>query len=868
MTDSAMPGKPSSGWSPDLVPEHIQELEVGAVLPTVASDQGVYSATSADRLPETVRWIHEKHGDRVLPALVYPMTLPDGSISCQVKPSRDSVTSVDGRSLKYVGPSRKNGHPPELTVVRTVDGSSKVLIVEGVKQALAAASWASAAWSIYRITGIHSWLVRGDGEDDPSTPTPYLDVVLGCDVIIIADADARTNFDVYHGAKRLGDACLDFGAKSVRFGRVPGVDKDGLDDVLGRLPTPDKRRGMLDSILKQAAGKPADLTAAELSDLKAQKARRRARRALESGGERAEDGRLLVDTGGDPLALVDGLVRELITSSGTPSYFNHAGAIVKLDATFDADGSSRIAPVQLDMHRLRYEILSICDPYAVDSHGRRRHDTVHDKIVGMVMGRHSEFPVLSGITRSPFVTGAGEVVTAAGYHEGTRTYLDPSKNVRDLEVPLHPTDADIAASVALLRDDLFEMDGVDGRDGWIFKGPADQTNALSHLLTVMVRPAVPLVPLFVVDGVQRGVGKGGLIEAIDRIAYGVPARFEHTPASDEEMDKRLYGLLRSGAEKINLDEVQAEDGSRLHSKALTAALTTELFGGRLLGRNDAGALRPAPNRATWAALGNNVEIPSDMARRVYTCRLESDREDLEERDNFRHPNLHEWISANRGALVRAALILIRAWYDRGQPAAPREFGFKGFGEWQRVVGGICHLAGLEGFLATVLQVRQEADLESTQNGAHIRWLDEKFPSGQRFAARDVTALIRADPDVPTPFGISREKAGDAQYLSRHYGRSGRWYQGLRVIRDEKELTGGVRAYRVEHSTAARHPTSATVSAVPTSAATATIASRPAAGVAPGETIQISPRKGYTSTVARLLPPMAGLTITELGKDPA
>lgn len=264
--DEHREGKPSAAPQAaytDLAPEHAEELAASAVAPEVAAGQRVHTAFTRDDLPQGAQWL----SDEALPAIVYPMTQPDGTSSWQVKPVKDSV------STKYVSPARDDpiDTPCKLSNLREVEDPEGVLIVEGVKQALAALSWAPVDWSIYRICGIWGWSESG-GDDGTSRPTPLLSVVTGHPVVIVPDQDARTKIGVHEGASALGEVCDQYGAVSVRFARLPGAGSDGLDDILGREPDPDKRRALVAGWIEHAAKRPADLSAKQLEKMRAERA--------------------------------------------------------------------------------------------------------------------------------------------------------------------------------------------------------------------------------------------------------------------------------------------------------------------------------------------------------------------------------------------------------------------------------------------------------------------------------------------------------------------------------------------------------------------------------------------------------------------
>lgn len=457
-------------------------------------------------------------------------------------------------------------------------------------------------------------------------------------------------------------------------------------------------------------------------------------------------------------------------------------------------------------------------------------------------------PSVVRISRGPVVRGDGTIVTDNGYDAQTRVLVDMAPDVRGLRVPEHPTDEQIADAAKLLRDDLFEMDGTEGFDGWTFKTEADRTHALACLLTALLRSGFNLAPLFLADGLQRGVGKGELGQTVHLVVYGHEVTVKATPSSDAEMEKRITADLLAGVSMVQLDEVMDDEGKcRLNSPALTAAITAETWGSRLLGHSEPLSL---PQDVTWFATGNNVEIPGDMIRRTIPIRLSSDRPKLDERDNFRR-DLRSWVVENRRELLTAALTLVRAWYDRGQPEAPRPLGVVTFTEWQRVVGGICHLAGFEGFLSTVLEMRARADSEVIDNHEHLEWLEAAaitLPGAPRFTAKEIELKAKQDSDRMSPYGVDLDDL-NARAIGKIWKRmAGRWFGDLRIVEDGR-AHGNVTAWRVERQ-----------------AGSSPVVSGDPAPAAQPETMRVTGRNGRVDEHLRVMPEIDGPSIADLGGD--
>jgi hypothetical protein len=298
-----------------------------------------------------------------------------------------------------------------------------------------------------------------------------------------------------------------------------------------------------------------------------------------------------------------------------------------------------------------------------------------------------------------------------------------------------------------------------------------------------VRPAIGgQVPLALVDATKAGTGKGLLLSVAALIATGRPAAMLACPTREEEWAKTLLSVLMAGASFVVLDEA-----GELRSPALAAALTAPVFEGRILGRSENVQL---PQRATWAAAGNNIKLGGDLARRCYWVRMDAKTARPWQRDGFKHPDLLAWAATRRGDLLGALLTLARAWYADGCPPAPNTPTMGGFTAWAGTIGGILHHADHAGFLANLADLYDQADEEAQAWETFLRaWITACGTTP--ITAAELTQHAGNDDDLraalPDDLAIALEKspAGFRGRLGRALGkRAGTRYadDGLRIER--------------------------------------------------------------------------------------
>ncbi|MCI0613812.1 hypothetical protein L0244_12580, partial [bacterium] len=187
------------------------------------------------------------------------------------------------------------------------------------------------------------------------------------------------------------------------------------------------------------------------------------------------------------------------------------------------------------------------------------------------------------------------------------------------------------------------------------------------------------------------------------------APMKTAPVKEEEWRKTITSELSSGASIVLFDNVDSE----LSSAALSSVLTARFWTDRLLGRNDKTIV--VPQNATWIATGNNLQPRGDLPRRCYWVRLDAELSQPWRRTGFKHDNLLQWISENRGQLLWALLTLIRAWFAAGKPAPNCPPPIVGsFTEWVRITGSILAHSGICSFLSNLDELYSQVDDSTAQ----------------------------------------------------------------------------------------------------------------------------------------------------------
>ncbi len=716
-----------------LSAEHFTELQASAISDDVIETSGAYTAWERDDLPDPLLWIGDRDG--ALPALVFPLTEAGKGNTWQVKPQPGSVTLADGRSPKYIGPSKNSGYPsPALVERRAVDDTTRrVLVVEGTKQALAVMSATDESTAVYGLSGITSWMGGDDG------PSSAFQLVGGLPVYIVADADASKNRMVYDGAVGVGELCRQWGASPVRFVRFPGSGKQGIDDVLGGIDSPAQREKMLELWVKQAEDKPAK------------------KRPSLSGTIPTKDTPQGAEGSAKPTISTDLHDDKIWEAVDNAVYEKFAGKRLfrsdhKLVCLVHRDGRQHLIPVS---NALAVDLSAQAIRIVHSTQTKSKVRALSDKDAATIFNgaRVGRYPRIEGIVETPVLTPSGRILSEPGYDEETGLLLDLSDDLDGFHVPDDPSQEEIAAARELLEEVFVDFP---------FKTEADRTRAIGMVLTLLVRPSCDTSPMHVISANTPGTGKGMLMSAVSMIAHGDKARLQKMPHHDEEMQKVLTSALLAGRTMLVFDET----GEGIDSLSLAAMLTSTYYEGRILGESRHVSIK---NSACVFAAGSNVAVKKDLGRRTVMVELKTSLTNPEARDDFTHPDLPGWIKDNRRALLEAAFTLIRAWIVAGEPAPAPGQPVGSFEDWYHVVGGVLEHAGRRDLMLGVREQRAQHNESELEDLAHLHWLSENFH--EPFLAYHVECLIdEAEGFVPLPSGIQTLEEATAKRLGRVYTR--------------------------------------------------------------------------------------------------
>lgn len=235
--DPRHPDAAQCSTTDDLLPHHREHLRASGLTDATIDAAQICSLIDADLAARLLGWSH----DGPVPAIAIPYWTVDGGEPTSVVLRPDtSRARADGTAPKYespVGVAPRLYLPPEPLVSRTalLDVTEPLLLIEGVKKALAAAQYGETVLSAQGVTVWHDkphrdrtgqWRLH---PDFAGVPLRGREVYIGFD-----GGDTTANPPVIEAEQRLARMLIDAGAL-VRVLRIPSPDrrtKVGLDDYL------------------------------------------------------------------------------------------------------------------------------------------------------------------------------------------------------------------------------------------------------------------------------------------------------------------------------------------------------------------------------------------------------------------------------------------------------------------------------------------------------------------------------------------------------------------------------------------------------------------------------------------------------------
>jgi hypothetical protein len=273
--------------------------------------------------------------------------------------------------------------------------------------------------------------------------------------------------------------------------------------------------------------------------------------------------------------------------------------------------------------------------------------------------------LLVGIARVPFIRDDGTIRAEPGYDPDTGIFVDRAPK---LVVPDFPTLDDAKAALQRVMKPY---------EYYVFEDPANgPLQVLAANLTALQRPYMKTAPMFVVNGVQAGTGKGQLCRAVGHLALGTPPPFMSWGHDDDEFKKRFDTMLLASPAMLVMDNC---NGRVLRGDTLEMILSEGEATIRQFNTLQAITVR---SRTFLMANGNNIQISGDMSRRGIKINI-LPRSTSPESDVFPFTP-EDYVTEHRDALLSDYYTIMRAFRHAGMPRSGLP-AVGSFPEWERKV---------------------------------------------------------------------------------------------------------------------------------------------------------------------------------------
>ena len=490
------------------------------------------------------------------------------------------------------------------------------------------------------------------------------------------------------------------------------------------------------------------------------------------------------------LARVEAGRRKLPSGDDLPLVFQRAGDIVRLWA--DERFGVELAPFSdTAMFGL---LVRDADWIAIDEEGEERpahppKDVARDLVTFVPAG----LPQVDTVITTPVFGKDGGLIDAPGLHADDYLWLHLDQRLRLGEIPKSPTKEDVRAALSLFFDELF----VD----FPFATESDRAHMLSAVLLPFARRLIQgNTPLHVVESPTIGSGKSLLCNLVAIVCTGSESEISTLPTQEEEVRKTLTAELMKGCPIVVLDN--ANERQVLSSQALTSVLTTIRWRNRVLGKSE---IIVVPNYAMWMLTGNNPRMSGELTRRSVRIRIDPKQDRAWQRSGFKHDPITQWALEHRSELVRAALVLIRAWIAAGKPPPTDEKKLGSFESWVNVMGGILDVAGVPGFLSNADDMYDNADPDGEMWREFIAiWWDKFAEEPKRVS--DLNDLCITDGLMLPVRGDGGERSQQVRLGRALLGARDRWFGELRIASEATRNRS--RQYMLEQRSSAPSGTAA------------------------------------------------------------
>ena len=413
----------------------------------------------------------------------------------------------------------------------------------------------------------------------------------------------------------------------------------------------------------------------------------------------------------------------------------------------------------------------------------------------------SKLPAIDIILTHPYHNGKSLIIED-GFDPNTGAYLNQKKKELDLDLDKHSAKDDIQ----LWRDWLCDFP---------FESESDFENAIGYMLTIMIRPGLPIgevSPMFLITAPREGVGKTLLADVLTAAVTGIPTENRTLGSKNDEIKKELGAALRTAPEVVVFDNV--ESSKRLDSAVLASVVTQVRGRFRILGVSEEMSY---DNRSTMLYTGSNIELTIELVKRAAAIRLE-DTGIAEKDRKVKVENILSETLRRHTEFISSLTRMVKRWIESEKETTEPLHRMR---QWSKDIFSILKANNLgEHFLKNTDEVMLTTGDEFTTWSNAFKAIAESLgkQATEGFTAADVFTILSHEDNVYSPedsnkqgetvFGEGENILGE--YVTGHKDQSrkislgkllrsktGAIYGGYKLIDTHQSRSGGKKIYRLE-----------------------------------------------------------------------
>lgn len=342
---------------------------------------------------------------------------------------------------------------------------------------------------------------------------------------------------------------------------------------------------------------------------------------------------------------------------------------------------------------------------------------VHSHVLNKLLSYpDTKAPMIKGFAKHPVVLSSGDVI---GLRDGFQNGI-MFKDCEGFQIDKRSFKECYDRIVEIFCGDI------------LFKNDAlGQALFISMMMTGLTRLGIEGgCPGYFITANEPGTGKSTMFEFVSRIVYGTMVESVDWGSDAVERRKEIIAYLREGIECFVFDNIQ--QGEEVKSPILAQALTAGEFKARIMGK---GEMTYVPAQSMFVFIGNNLNMSSELARRLMTVELLAKRQNPAQRE-VAVTNIPQWCEDHREEVIGCLLKMIQ----EGTQMSDEIKRSSGFTYWDKMVRNpLLVQTGID--IAAGFEISSDSSEETTEIGELLENLAGVFGIGNPFIAREVYLAI-------------------------------------------------------------------------------------------------------------------------------